>query len=141
LARAGGLRAASIALHTAGRGDLAQLVAALEGMSERKLVHRDGRTFVPTHCGHIAIGDALEAIAAPGEVLTRLALPLRASMGSKHRLFLGLTHDTLGYFVPEDEWMTGRNNDYEESVSMGKHAAATLADALLAMMPHHTERV
>ncbi|HEY8173418.1 MAG TPA: neutral/alkaline non-lysosomal ceramidase N-terminal domain-containing protein, partial [Dehalococcoidia bacterium] len=46
LARAGGLRAASVALHTAGRGDLAQLVAALEGMSERKLVHRDGRTFV-----------------------------------------------------------------------------------------------
>jgi hypothetical protein len=72
-------------------------------------------------------------------VLTRLALPLRASMGSRHRMFFGLTHDTLGYFLPEDEWMTGRNNNYEESVSLGKHAGAILADALLAMVPHHQE--
>jgi hypothetical protein len=32
--------------------------------------------------------------------------------------------------------MTGRNNNYEESVSMGKHGGATLANALLAMAPH-----
>lgn len=137
LGKVGGLRAASSALHAAGRADLAQIVAALEGMAERQIEHRDGKTYLPTHCGYLAIGNDLEAIVAPGEVLTRLALPLRASMGSRHRLFLGLTHDTLGYFVPEDEWMTGRNDNYEESVSMGKHAGAVLADALLSMMPHH----
>jgi hypothetical protein len=60
-------------------------------------------------------------------------------MGARHRMFFGLTHDTLGYFVPEDEWMTGRNNNYEESVSMGRRAGSVLADALLAMVPHRRE--
>ncbi len=136
LSKAGGLRAASLALHAAGRGDLAQIVAALASMSERRMVRRAGKTHLPTYCGYLRIGDDVEGFCAPGEVLTRLALPLRASMGSRHRLFLGLAHDTLGYFLPEDEWMTGRNNNYEESVSPGKHAGTVLADALLSMVPH-----
>lgn len=140
LAKAGGLRAAQLALHAAGRRDIAQLVAALEGMSEREKTHRDGRTFLRTQCGYFRIGEAVEAFAAPGEVLTRLAAPLRASMAAPHRLFFGLTHDTLGYFLPEDEWMApGRNNNYEESVSMGRRAGPALADALLAMVPHSQE--
>jgi len=140
LAKSGGLGAAALALHAAGRPDLAQIVAALRMMSERRLVHRDGRTYVPAHAGVIALGDDFEALCAPGEVLTRLALPLRASMGSRHRMFFGLAHDTLGYFIPEDEWMTGRNNNYEESVSPGRHAGAELADALLQLVPHHGVR-
>ncbi|MEX0751170.1 MAG: hypothetical protein WD359_10220 [Dehalococcoidia bacterium] len=140
LAKAGGLRATQLALHTAGRRDLAQLVAALEGMSERPKTHRDGQAFLRTHCGYVSIGDRVEAFATPGEVLTRLAAPLRASMGAPHRMFFGLTHDTLGYFLPEDEWMMpGRNNNYEESVSMGRRAGPALADALLAMVPHRRE--
>ncbi len=139
LGKAGGLRAASRSLHAAGRADLAQIVAALAGMSERRMVRRDGRTYLPTHCGYLCVGDALEAFAAPGEVLTRLALPLRASLGARHRMFFGLAHDTLGYFLPEDEWMTGRNNNYEESVSTGKHSGAVLAEALLAMVPRPRE--
>jgi hypothetical protein len=135
LSRAGGLRAAAAALHASGRADVAQIVAGLELMSERRLVRREGRTYLPTLCGYLRIGGAVEAYAAPGEVLTRLALPLRASLGARHRLFLGLAQDTLGYFIPEDEWMTGRNDNYEESVSMGKHAGAALADALLALVP------
>ncbi len=133
LSKAGGLRAASAALHAAGRSDLAQIVAALAGMSERK--HgASRRAHVPADALRPTSASAtdVEAFAAPGEVLTRLALPLRASMGSRHRMFFGLTHDTLGYFLPEDEWMTGRNNNYEESVSLGKHAGAILAGALLA---------
>jgi Neutral/alkaline non-lysosomal ceramidase, N-terminal len=136
LSKAGGMHAASVALHAAGRADLAQLVAALDGFAQRKLVHRDGRTFLPTHCGYLRLGGDVEGFAAPGEVLSRLSLPLRASLGARHRLFFGLTHDALGYFLPEDEWMTGRNNNYEESVSMGKHAGTVLADALLAMVRH-----
>ena len=139
LGKAGAMRAASRSLHAAGRADLAQIVAALAGMSERRLVVRDGRTYLPTHCGYVSVGDALEAFAAPGEVLTRLALPLRASLGARHRMFFGLAHDTLGYFLPEDEWMTGRNNNYEESVSTGRRSGALLAEALLAMAPHAGE--
>lgn len=136
LGKVGGMRAAAVALHAAGRADLAQIVAALEGFTQRTLVHRDGRTFLPTHCGYLRIGGDVEAFAAPGEVLTRLALPLRAALGARHRLFFGLTHDTLGYFLPEDEWMAGHNNNYEESVSMGKHAGTVLADALRSLVPH-----
>lgn len=134
LSKSGGMHAASLALHKTGRNDLAQIVAALSGISERRLVHHDGQTFLPTQCGYVRIG-GIEAFAAPGEVLTRLALPLRASLGARHRMFFGLTHDTLGYFLPEDEWMTGRNNNYEESVSMGKHGGAILADKLLSLVP------
>lgn len=139
LAKTGGLRATQLALHTAGRRDLAQLVAALEGMSDREKTQTGGRTCLSTQCGYIGIGDIVEAFVAPGEVLTRLAAPLRASLGARHRLFLGLTHDTLGYFLPEDEWMSGRNNNYEESVSMGRHAGTTLADMLLSLVPHSRE--
>jgi hypothetical protein len=139
LGKVGGMRAASRSLHAAGRADLAQIVAALAGIAERRMVRRDGRTYLPTHCGYVCVGDALEAFAAPGEVLTRLALPLRASLGARHRMFFGLAHDTLGYFLPEDEWMSGRNNNYEESVSTGKHAGAALAAALLAMVPRPRE--
>jgi hypothetical protein len=139
LSQAGGLRTASLALHAAGRGDLAQIVAALAGVSERRLVTREGRTYLPTHCGYLAIGERLEAVTAPGEVMTRLAKPLRSAMRAPHRLFLGLTHDTIGYFIPEDEWMTGRNNNYEESVSMGKHAGAALSEALMELLPHQEE--
>lgn len=136
VAKAGGVRATQLALVAAGRRDVAQMLAALESMSERPKTHREGGPRVRTQCGYVSIGDAFEALAAPGEVLTRLALPLRAAMGSPHRMLLGLTHDSLGYFVPEDEWMTGRNNNYEESVSMGRRAGTALADALLAIVPH-----
>jgi hypothetical protein len=137
--KSGGLHAAAVALHAAGRADVAQMVAAFQGIAERHLQHRDGRTYLRTHCGYLRIGD-VDAFVAPGEVLTRLALPLRASLASRHRLFLGLSQDTLGYFLPEDEWMTGRNNNYEESVSMGKHGGALLADALLSLVPHGSAR-
>jgi hypothetical protein len=140
LAKSGGLRAAQLALHAAGRRDLAQIVAALEGMSEREKTHRDGATFLRTRCGYLGIGSDVEAFVAPGEVLTRLSAPLRASMSAPHRLLLGLTHDSLGYFLPEDEWMMpGRNDNYEESVSMGRRAGPALADALLAMIPRGQE--
>ncbi|MHB8376209.1 MAG: hypothetical protein ACYDEB_04565 [Dehalococcoidia bacterium] len=140
LSKAGGLHGAAVALHAAGHGDLAQIVAALEGISERRVLHRDGKTYLPTRCGYLRIGGDVEAFCAPGEVLTRLALPLRASLGARHRLFLGLAQDTLGYFLPEDEWMSGRNRNYEESVSMGKHAGTVLADALLSLVRHGEAR-
>jgi hypothetical protein len=71
-------------------------------------------------------------------VLTRLALPLRAAMGAPHRMIFGLAHNTLGYFVPDDEWMSGRNDNYEESVSLGRRASRKLAEELLALVPHRS---
>lgn len=136
LAKTGGLHGAAFALHAAGRSDVAQVVAALEGMSERRMVHRDGRTYLQTHCGYLRLGNDVEVLCAPGEVLTRLALPLRAALGAPHRMIFGLAQDTLGYFIPEDEWMTGRNKNYEESVSTGRRSGSVLADALLSLIAH-----
>jgi len=65
-----------------------------------------------------------------------LALPLKSSLSAPNRLFLGLTYDSLGYFLPEDEWMTGRNNNYEESVSVGRQAGPLLATTLAGLRSH-----
>jgi hypothetical protein len=119
----------ALALHAAGRADLAQFVAALAGISERTLVKRDGVSLLRTQCSFVRIGE-LAAVAAPGEMLTRLGLPLRSALPGSHRLILGLTHDTLGYFIPEDEWMR-RPNSYEETVSLGRKAGTLLVEKLL----------
>ncbi|HEX5479132.1 MAG TPA: hypothetical protein VFY79_05375 [Dehalococcoidia bacterium] len=140
LAKTGGLHGAAVALHAAGRSDVAQVVAALEGMSERRMTHRDGRTYLQTHCGYLRLGNDVEVLCAPGELLTRLALPLRAALGAPHRMIFGLAQDTLGYFIPEDEWMTGRNNNYEESASTGRRSGTVLADALLSLIAHDRSR-
>ena len=47
---------------------------------------------------------------------------------------MGLSGDSLGYFVPSDEWLTGRNDDYEESVSVGMAAGDLTRDLMIAMI-------
>jgi hypothetical protein len=120
----------SDAVADAGRPDLAQILAAVHGIEERPLISRDETTLLPTLCSYVRIGD-IQMLTAPGEMMTRLALPLRSSLDAPHRMMLGLTHDALGYFIPRDEFMTGRNNNYEESVSMGFHAGALLSEKLV----------
>lgn len=111
----------------AGHAGLAQMLAAVRNMGRHAVLSADGSAAIHTTCTYISIGD-VEVITAPGEMTTRLALPVRSQMLAPHRMILGLTHDTLGYFIPRDEYMTGRNNNYEESVSLGYQAGATLAD-------------
>jgi hypothetical protein len=94
-----------------------------------------GAPFLRTRVSRLRVGDGLDALAAPGEVLTRLGVPLRERLTGRATMFLGLTNDSLGYFVPQDEWMSGRNESYEETVSLGPQAASALenaADRLLA---------
>ena len=55
-------------------------------------------------------------------------------MTAPHRMVLGLTGDALGYFIPSDEWMTGKNDDYEESISLGMTVGDTSRDAMAAMI-------
>ena len=55
---------------------------------------------------------------APGEVLTRGGQKIKATFKTNPRLFLGLTHNSLGYAVPSDEWNKAPNGKrYEESIS------------------------
>ena len=53
---------------------------------------------------YFTIGSSLQGVAFPGESLTRNAEPVKAAMTAPFRMFLGLNGDTLGYFVPTDEW-------------------------------------
>ena len=55
-------------------------------------------------------------------------------MSTPHGAVLGLAGDALGYFVPSDEWMTGLNDDYEESISVGEQAGDLTQAEILALM-------
>lgn len=63
--------------------------------------------------------NAVEMVTLPGEAVTNLGLNIRDLMPGDHKLLLGLTHDTLGYLIPESEWST---TGYEETVSLGREA-------------------
>jgi len=77
---------------------------------------------VETQVSLARLGSNVQILAFPGEALTRTGLPIKEAMQAEHRMVFGLTGDTLGYFVPADEWETGRNDNYEEGVSLGKSA-------------------
>lgn len=111
------------------RQERAFVFATLGLLAEHPVFVRDGAPYLRTRVSRLRIGDGLAALAAPGEVLTRLGLPLRQRLTAPATMFLGLTNDTLGYFVPQDEWMSGRNESYEESVSLGPQAAPSLESA------------
>ncbi len=111
------------------RQERAFVFATLGLLAEHPVFVRDGAPYLRTRVSRLRIGDGLAALAAPGEVLTRLGLPLRQRLTAPATMFLGLTNDTLGYFVPQDEWMSGRNEGYEESVSLGPQAAPSLESA------------
>ncbi|MEE8347357.1 MAG: neutral/alkaline non-lysosomal ceramidase N-terminal domain-containing protein, partial [Dehalococcoidia bacterium] len=104
------------------RQERAFVFAGLGLMAEHPVFVRGGAPFLRTRISRLRIGSGFDALAAPGEVLTRLGLPLRERLTAPATMFLGLTNDTLGYFIPEDEWMSGRNESYEETVSLGPQA-------------------
>ncbi len=121
-------------LERKGNHEAATALAGIAMFADGNLAARNLRPVMSTRVGRLRVGAALEGIAVPGEVSTRLGDPLRASLSAPHRLFLGLTNDTLGYFIPPDEWMTGRNGSYEESVSLGREAGPVLESALRALI-------
>lgn len=85
---------------------------------------------VTTQATYFRLGSAVQGVAFPGEPLTRLGLAIKEHMQAPHKLVLGNTGDALGYFVPSDEWQTGKNDNYEETVSMGKTAGDTARDKI-----------
>ena len=89
---------------------------------------------VSSQIAYFRFGQQLQLIAFPGESLTRNGLPLREAMSTPHGAVLGLAGDALGYFVPSDEWMTGLNDDYEESISVGEQAGDLTQAEILALM-------
>jgi hypothetical protein len=76
---------------------------------------------IETQFSYFRLGTEVQGVAFPGEALTRTGLDIKAQMTSRFRLFLGLTTDTLGYFVKSDEWLMLQRT-YEEGVSLGQTA-------------------
>jgi len=77
-----------------------------------------------TQYTYFRLGTEVQGVAFPGEALTHTGLDIKAVEKSPFRLFLGLTTDTLGYFVKSSEWNTGvGDGNLEEGVSMGPSAA------------------
>lgn len=104
------------------------------GILDYEVPRRDGKPYAPTRVSLLRIGDQLQAAALPGEALTRLGQTIRERLSARYELLLGLTDDTLGYLVPADEWQSGRNENYEETVSISSSAAAIVLDGVTALL-------
>ncbi|MCY1055365.1 hypothetical protein [Nannocystis sp. SCPEA4] len=89
---------------------------------------------VLTQSTYFRLGTQVQGAAFPGESLTRNGLAIKEVMKTPHKMILGNTGDALGYFIPSDEWQTGKNDNYEETVSLGKTAGDTARDKINAMI-------
>ncbi len=89
---------------------------------------------VVTQSTYFRLGAQVQGVSFPGESLTRNGLAIKEAMKAPHRMILGNTGDALGYFIPSDEWQTGKNDNYEESVSLGKTAGDNARDAIVEMI-------
>lgn len=78
---------------------------------------------------YLSLGNSVEAVSLPGEALAGLGREIRETLHAPSRMILGLTGGSLGYFVPESEWETGRNDDYEETLALSRTTASELLAA------------
>jgi hypothetical protein len=110
------------------------IFAAQAGILDYEFTTRGDVTVVDTQTAYFRFGDEVQLIAFPGESLTRNGLAVREGMSAPHSAILGLSGDALGYFIPSDEWMTGLNSNYEESVSVGPAAGDRTRDLMLELI-------
>lgn len=97
-------------------------LAAQLGILQYDFDDDGGTKKVTTQATYFRLGTKVQGVAFPGESLTRNGLAIKESMKAPYRMILGNTGDALGYFIPSDEWQTGKNDNYEESVSLGQTA-------------------
>ena len=102
------------------------------GWLDYDTVEIEGDMGIEIRPGYFRLGEEVQGVAFPGEALTRTGERIREHFKTDYELFLGLTTNSLGYFVPSDEWMTGRNGDYEEGVSTGESAGDTPVEVISA---------
>lgn len=121
LATSGALAKLAGLLADRGRTDAAQIVSGFAATLPGTLAASRGAA-VQTVVTAVALGGEAAGVTVPGEATTHLAMPVKRKLPAAHRLVLGLTHDTLGYFLPPEEWMAAPVSGYEESVSLGREA-------------------
>lgn len=86
---------------------------------------------VNTQFSLMSFGNDVSAVLFPGEALTRLALPIIDELENDHTFFFGLADDSLGYFIPSDEFLTIPNRDTEERVSLDLNVGDSIQTAIL----------
>lgn len=89
---------------------------------------------VTTQSTYFRLGTQVQGASFPGEPLTRCGQAIKEPMKAKYKMILGNTGDALGYFIPSDEWQTGKNDNYEENVSLGKTAGDNARDNIIPMI-------
>lgn len=109
-------------------------IAATLGILDYEFEGSAGNQTVDTIASYIRLGTQLQIVTFPGESLTRNGLDIKDAMVAPHRILLGQTGDAFGYFIPSDEWMTGRNGDYEETVALHPTSGDLTRDVLRAMI-------
>lgn len=112
---------------------LFQLAAAV-GLLDYAFSDEGGGKSVDTQAAYIRLGTQLQIVTFPGEPLTRTGLAVKDAMTAPHQAVLGQTGDALGYFILSDEWMTGHNDNYEETVSLHESAGDSAVEVLRALI-------
>ncbi|MBV1858658.1 MAG: hypothetical protein KUG77_09630 [Nannocystaceae bacterium] len=112
---------------------LFQLAAAIDLLDYSFSDSGDGQSVAATST-YVRLGEQLQFVSFPGEPLTRTGLEIKNMMSTPHQAILGNTGPAFGYFILGDEWMTGRNDDYEETVSLHETAGDLAVEAIMDMV-------
>lgn len=109
---------------------LFQLAAAID-LLDYSFSDSGGSLSVSASSTYVRLGEELQFVSFPGEPVTRTGLEIKSTMSTPHQAVLGNTGPAFGYFIMGDEWMTGRNDDYEESISLHETAGDLAVEALM----------
>ncbi|HAK60110.1 MAG TPA: hypothetical protein DCO77_06970, partial [Nitrospiraceae bacterium] len=97
-----------------------------------------GNPCIATDVAYLRFGPAdacqLQVAVAPAEVLTSGGMAIKPAFVAPQKMFLGQTHNTLGYAVPSQEWNgspIGRT--YEETMSPTPSFGDTVVNAIISL--------
>ncbi len=85
------------------------------------------------------IGDLVQFVFVPGELLPKLGMQLKAHMTAGAKFVVGLANDEIGYILPREDFIFPQDymdpgRQYEESMSLGPDAEPTIVDTLIQML-------
>lgn len=89
---------------------------------------------INTQFSIMEFGNDVSAVLFPGEILTRLATPIISALNGRSKFFFGLTDDSLGYFIPSDEYLMIEGRNTEETASMDINAGDAIQAAILSAL-------
>ncbi|MEM2187587.1 MAG: hypothetical protein QXT37_11460, partial [Thermofilaceae archaeon] len=98
-------------------------------LAEKGVVRRADRRGdrIASVVNYFRITPLLEGVSLPGEPLPRLGLEVKSMLKAPFRMLVGLGDDEIGYLITAEDWTEGK---YEESMSLGYHAAPLLLGEL-----------